>query len=115
MGSDLFYYGDIAVLTLDKAIIFRNHIAPACLNINAIHLNERRLPNDNTLGLMAGFGQTKEHKLSDNLKKIEIPIVNFKKCKEHSSFKNFLMPDKFCAGFTNNTGMVCRGKSMLEL
>ena len=117
MGSEMSYYADIAVLTLDEPIIFRNHIAPACLNIDASHSNDKRLPNDNTLGLVAGFGQTEELKPSDNLKKIELPIVNFKICKAlaDNSFKSFLMPDKFCAGFTNNTGMVCRGKSMFEL
>ena len=113
MGLETFYYADIAVLTLDNPIIFRNHIAPACLNINAIYSFDKRLPNDNTLGLVAGFGQIEEHKPSDNLKKFEIPIVNYKKCRAQApiNYRSFLVGDKICAGFTNNKGMVCRGKS----
>ena len=110
------YLGDIAVLTLDAAIIYRNHIAPACLNINARGVREKQLPIDNTLGLVAGFGQTRERKPSDVLRKIAVPIVSHEQCLKmaHDDYKHFLVNDKFCAGFTNNTGGLCKGKSMYE-
>ena len=107
------YQGDIAVLTLNAVIIYRNHIAPVCLNINTLLIIDKQLPRDDTLGLIAGFGQTETNKPSEVLRKIDLPIVEFNKCLEQApiDYRSFLVFDKFCAGFTNNTKYVCKGDS----
>ena len=112
-GKEMFYQGDIAFLTVSRAIIYRNHIAPACLNINAASINEKQLPAFGKLGLVAGFGQTIELKPSENLTKIILPYIDQNDC--HNSapddYKKFLVSDKFCAGYNNNQGYVCKGDS----
>lgn len=104
-GFILKYQGDLAILTLSDAIIYRNHISPACLNMNACGTKGKSLPRDNTLGLLAGFGSTEYGGPSGVLRKIKLPIVSFEQCFEMTDdfYKSFLVSDKFCAGFTNNT------------
>lgn len=112
-GKESKYEGNIAVLTLNEVIIYHNHIAPACLNINAVYGREKLLPRDNTLGSVAGFGQTEIGLPSEVLRIIYLPIVNFDKCwaQADNSFRPFLISDTFCAGFTDGTGYVCKGDS----
>lgn len=110
LGKDNNYYGDIAILTLKEAIIYRNNIGPACLNFNASTVNEKLLPPDDTIGLVAGFGM---HRGSPNnhLRKINYPIVNFEKCRvlADDSTIRFLV-DEFCAGYVDSE-VFCRGDS----
>ena len=115
IGSN--YLGDIAVLTLDAAIIFSNHIAPACLNINARGVRDKQLPINNTKGLLAGFGVTQGLKQSKVLRKIGVKIVSYERCLKMAAvdYKSFLVYDKSCAGFTNNTGGLCKGKTIYDL
>ncbi|CAO1373113.1 unnamed protein product [Diamesa serratosioi] len=113
MGLAGSYQNDIAILTLDNMIVYEDHIAPACLNWNAQYSTEKDLPAEYTIGLVAGFGQTEDGKLSTHLKKLELPYVGFPTCKAmaRDSLIPFLLGDKFCAGFSNNTGGVCKGDS----
>ena len=116
-GKERFYQGDIAFLTVSQAIIYRNHIAPACLNINAASIMEKQLPVFGKLGLVAGFGQTLDLQPSENLTKIILPYIDINDC--HNSapddYKKFLVSDKFCAGYNNNRGYVCKGDSGVGL
>ncbi|CAO1330142.1 unnamed protein product [Diamesa hyperborea] len=74
---------------------------------------DQQLPEDKQLGIVAGFGLTEDGKPSEVLKKIELPYIKFSDCKRivSSDYKPFLVGDKFCAGFTDNTGYVCKGDS----
>ena len=109
-GKDGLYEGDIAVLTLESPIIYRNHIINICLKDNTVTVEENQLP---LIGLVAGFGLNEEGTQSNVLKKIFLPIVKFDLCKSlvESSFEAYLIEDKFCAGYHDGTGGVCKGDS----
>lgn len=107
--SNGYYNGDIAILSLKEAIIYRNHIAKACLNFNALTLMEKLLPADDTYGLVAGFGINEERTPNKYLHKMSYPIVNYEKCRVLShSFISFLSYDNFCAGYNNGRDAFCR-------
>lgn len=95
------YDADIAIVTLNKPIIYKPHIAPACLDLDLKSIAEKQAPPHGKLGLVAGYGYTEvDGKPSDKLKKIELPVVDVRKCKEEApdTFKPFVTSDKFCAG-----------------
>jgi secreted trypsin-like serine protease len=108
------YDADIAILTLDKPIVYQPHIGPVCLNLDLKTLAEKAVPAHGTIGIVAGYGYTEaDGAPSDRLKKIELPIVDIKVCKQESpdNFKSFVTSDKFCAGYNDGRGAVCRGDS----
>lgn len=95
------YDADIAIVTLNKSIIYKPHIAPACLDINLKTIAEKQAPAEGTLGMVAGYGFTEANgSPSDVLKKIQLPVVDIRVCKEEApdNFKPFVTSDKFCAG-----------------
>jgi hypothetical protein len=52
-------------------------------------------------------------KPSETLKRIDLPVVDFQKCRDQApdNFKSFFTSDKFCAGYDNGQGGVCKGDS----
>lgn len=64
------------------------------------------------MGRVAGWGLDEENKSSPFLKVLDIPTVDYNKCKLNSkpSFVPFIGVDKFCAG-TALTENVCQGDS----
>lgn len=95
------YDADIAIVTLNKSIVYKSHIAPACLDLNLRTIVEKLPPPHGTIGFVAGYGYTEvDRKPSDKLKKIELPVVDVRTCKQEApdSFKPFVTSDKFCAG-----------------
>ncbi|CAO1427661.1 unnamed protein product [Diamesa hyperborea] len=111
-GIEMKFQGDFAVVTVNEVIVFRNHIAPACLNIDADGMDQQ-LPDVNQLGILAGFGLTEYGIPSEKSKKIELPYVKYSECRAAApkDYRSFLLSDKFCAGFTDGTGYVCNGDS----
>lgn len=125
------YDADIAIVTLNKPIIYKPHVAPACLDLDLKSIAEKQAPPHGELGLVAGYGFTEvDGKLSHKLKKIELPVVDVKICKQEApdEFKPFVTSDKFCAGefqkflnisqikipqtgYNDGRGAVCRGDS----
>lgn len=108
------YDADIAIVTLTKAIIYQPHVAPICLDLDLKTLSEKQIPPHGTIGIVAGYGYTEANGApSDRLKKIELPIVDIKVCKRDApeNYKSFVTSDKFCAGYNDGTGGVCKGDS----
>jgi hypothetical protein len=66
------------------------------------------------IGSVAGWGFTNAGgDPSDFLKIAKLPTVNFNKCKREApqNFKQFVTPDKFCAGNVGTSGdAVCQGE-----
>ncbi|CAO1434009.1 unnamed protein product [Diamesa tonsa] len=87
-------------------------IISACLNIDADGMDQQ-LPDVNQLGILAGFGLTEHGKPSEKLKKIVLPYIRYRECRAAApkDYRSFLLGDKFCAGFTDGTGYVCKGDS----
>jgi hypothetical protein len=95
------YDADIAIVTLNKSIIYKPHILPACLDLNLRSIAEKMPPPHNTIGSVAGYGYTEvDGKPSERLKKIDLPVVDVRTCKQEApdNFKPFVTSDKFCAG-----------------
>jgi modular serine protease len=95
------YDADIAIVTLNKPISYKSHIAPACLDLDLKTIAEKQWPPHGTMGVVAGYGYTEaDGKPSETLKKIFLPVVDVRTCKKEApdSFKQFVTSDKFCAG-----------------
>jgi hypothetical protein len=95
------YDADIAIVKLDKAIVYKPHIAPACLDLDLRTIAEKQPPPHGTIGMVAGFGFMEvDGKPSEILKKISLPVVDVRNCKNEApdAFKPFVTSDKFCAG-----------------
>lgn len=106
------YANDIAILILDKHIEFRPNVAPACVNLH--YGFEERVITPGSWGRVAGWGLTKVGgDPSDELKSIEIPVVNRAECRSSldGPTRPFLTDEKFCAGVLNQNAGVCKGDS----
>lgn len=106
------YANDIAILVLDKYIEFRRNIAPVCVNLH--YQFEERVITPGLWGRVPGWGVTKiGGDISDELKSIEIPVVNRTECRAHldRATRPFLTAEKFCAGILNQNAGVCHGDS----
>ncbi|XP_070496737.1 clotting factor C-like isoform X2 [Chironomus tepperi] len=108
------YDADIAIVTLNEKIIYQPHIGPVCLNFDLKTIADKQVPVSGTMGLVAGYGYTEtDGNPSDRLKKISLPIVDIRTCKSEApeNYKPFVTSDKFCAGYTDGRGAVCKGDS----
>ncbi|XP_071056951.1 chymotrypsin-like elastase family member 2A isoform X2 [Onthophagus taurus] len=102
------YQNDVAVLKMASAAEFTDYVRPVCLwegdlNINSVVGN---------LGSVVGWGFNEYGKLTEELIKLDMPIVSKDTC--IYSFPDFYVryttSDTFCAGFTNGS-TVCNGDS----
>ena len=75
-----------------------------------------QIVNENEIGVVAGWGNTKAGGIPSRvLKSINLPVVNYQQCeREAGDFKPFVTPDKFCSGFTNGSG-VCKGNFLINV
>lgn len=105
------FVSDIAVVVLEKPIIFQSYIKPVCVDFN-LKGNQRYVVSG-IQGRVAGWGLTTSGGVpSPVLKTIDLPTVDFNTCLNESppSFRPFITTDKFCAGFTTGDS-VCTGDS----
>lgn len=107
-----YFAADIALIVLDNFVEFKPHIAPICMDRN-LEYSEEKIVREGSMGIVAGWGYTEvDGKPSDTLKTANLPVINFQQCKREapSDYKQFVTPDKFCAGYKNNNNYgVCRG------
>lgn len=111
MDYEGLYVSDIAVVLLDKPIIFQLYIKPICVEYN-LKGNQRYVVSG-IQGRVAGWGLTASAgDPSPILKTLDLPTVDFNTCLNESpaSFKPFITTDKFCGGFTDGQS-VCKGDS----
>ncbi|CRL04521.1 CLUMA_CG017596, isoform A [Clunio marinus] len=106
-----FFSADFAIIVLDDFIVFRQHIAPICVDRDPL-LQEETVVKHGLMGTVGGWGfTTAGGEPSDYLKIAKLPTVDYSKCKREApqNFKQFVTPDKFCAG--GGTDAVCQGDS----
>lgn len=111
MDYEGLYVSDIAVVLLDKPIIFQSYIKPICVDYS-LKGNQRYVVSG-IQGRVAGWGLTaSQGEPSTVLKTLDLPTVDFNTCLNESppSFKPFITTDKFCGGFTSGES-VCKGDS----
>lgn len=107
-----FFSADFAIVVLDDFIIFRQHIAPVCVDKNNFLQEETEIVGGLN-GTVSGWGfTTAGGNVSDFLKIAKLPTVSYVKCKREApqNFKQFVTPDKFCAGNVGGGDSVCQGK-----
>lgn len=110
-----FFAADFAIIVLEDYIIFRQHIAPICIDKLKLLEEETEVPSSLT-GTVAGWGSFNFSLLiilftitylrwgfttaggipSDFLKIAKLPTVNYNQCKREApqNFKQFVTPDK---------------------
>uniref|UniRef100_A0A1B6E6T3 Peptidase S1 domain-containing protein n=1 Tax=Clastoptera arizonana TaxID=38151 RepID=A0A1B6E6T3_9HEMI len=103
------YGSDIAILILQRPVSMSAYIRPACLPwLNLSHI----YPNPGEIVTVAGWGLNENHKPSNYLNFIKIPVVLPKTCigTQPSDFRKYITHTTFCAGLLNGTN-VCNGDS----
>jgi secreted trypsin-like serine protease len=108
-----FFSADFIILVLDDFITFRQHILPICVNKNS-DLEEDTTVKAGLIGTVAGWGFTLAGSTpSDFLKIAKLPTVGYNQCKREApqNYKQFVTPDKFCAGNIGGGDTVCQGDS----
>uniref|UniRef100_A0AAR5PS75 Peptidase S1 domain-containing protein n=1 Tax=Dendroctonus ponderosae TaxID=77166 RepID=A0AAR5PS75_DENPD len=103
------YFNDIALLTLSAPIEVTDFVRPCCL------WTEERTSLDALVGrkgTVVGWGINEKGELSQNLMRIELPVISNTDClfSNRNFFSQFLSHNNFCAGFQNDTA-VCNGDS----
>ncbi|XP_019763656.2 limulus clotting factor C [Dendroctonus ponderosae] len=102
------YFNDIALLTLSAPIEVTDFVRPCCL------WTEERTSLDALVGrkgTVVGWGINEKGELSQNLMRIELPVISNTDCLfSNRNFSQFLSHNNFCAGFQNDTA-VCNGDS----
>ncbi|XP_055375505.1 modular serine protease-like [Condylostylus longicornis] len=106
-GADHDYANDIAVLTLNDHIIFKNHIRPACLTFK--EHNDKFLQSDRH-GIVAGWGITDDGNYSPELRSVELLSIDSNACRTKITKNDKIAGDKFCVE-TSTGKNVCQGDS----
>ncbi|XP_055630218.1 transmembrane protease serine 9-like [Toxorhynchites rutilus septentrionalis] len=102
------YKHDIALLELDRRVIFTERVLPVCLDLS----EDERIDFYRLHGKVPGWGYTEYDSVSKWLRMTELPLVNYTCCLESnpSVFSHSIYEGMFCAGYTNGTS-VCNGDS----
>ncbi|XP_055904363.1 serine protease snake [Eupeodes corollae] len=102
------YYHDIALIKLERPVVFSDKIQPACL---------WQLPTlDIPRSVAAGWGRTEfMGSKSDDLQKVDLNIIDQKVCREiyntERRLPKGLMDGQFCAGYMEGGKDTCQGDS----
>lgn len=104
-------YNDIALLELERDVVFGDYIKPACL-WTTFDVNY-------TSAIATGWGHTKHlGERSDDLLKVQLNMISNERCnviyKDHSSFqplKDGIVDTQFCAGSEFEDRDTCNGDS----
>ena len=101
------YNGDLALLKLDKPVLFSRHIRPVCLPINSIDTFEKQI------GVASGWGKMENGDLPETLRYVELNIVPNISCVANLGVVNIEITDKMICTFKGPTGTetTCTGDS----
>lgn len=104
------YEFDVAVVILNKFIVYTNYISPVCIEIGLTN-NDQQV-QDGLIGTVSGWGLLSNDQRTELLKIVQLPAVSNELCKANtpSSFHPLITNDKFCAGHLDKI-TVCAGDS----
>lgn len=91
-----FFSADFALIVLNDFIVFRQHIAPVCVNKDNYFVEETEVAGGLN-GTVSGWGfTTAGGNVSEFLKIARLPTVSYTKCKKDApqNFKQFVTPGK---------------------
>ncbi|CAB4010388.1 chymotrypsinogen A-like [Paramuricea clavata] len=102
------YDQDIAILQLNKDVVFNDHVRPLCLNENALKTDQ--------ICTVTGYGKTSHtaRKKSAHLLQADVPIVASDVCvKAYNQTKppRSVTKNMLCAGYVNGGIDACSGDS----
>ncbi|XP_020822821.1 vitamin K-dependent protein C isoform X3 [Phascolarctos cinereus] len=100
---------DIALLYLDKSVVFSKYILPICLpNLGLAH---RELMKEGTETVVTGWGRQFEESRNRTytLRFIKIPLASYTKCSQ--TMQNSISENMLCAGMLGDTRDACEGDS----
>ncbi|KAK9732094.1 Trypsin [Popillia japonica] len=107
------YRDDIALIQLETPFQITGQVRPICIDID--NLYEEYDFIDGVKAVVAGWGlSTSGGHATQVLKKLEVPYVDRRKCKETFGLEfaqKYLTSDKICAGYHNMNKSVCNGDS----
>ncbi|XP_073997613.1 modular serine protease-like [Rhodnius prolixus] len=101
-GKSNSYEQDIAVLDLEKSIVLSTVVLPACVDWLAEGIFYLGM-----LGTVVGWGLNQFKTPTDSLEMTRLPYYDYDSCRRESppEFLRFITYDKFCAGYSNGTGV----------
>nr|XP_012220724.1 PREDICTED: uncharacterized protein LOC105671295 isoform X2 [Linepithema humile] len=101
------FVNDIAVVRLERAVIFSDHIRPVCLPTAPV--------NSGTICFVTGWGQTNEFNrvFPDTLQEVQLPVISTEDCRRKTLFLPLyrITSGMLCAGFENGGKDACLGDS----
>jgi secreted trypsin-like serine protease len=107
---DVNFANDIALLRLDREVVFKKHISPACLP----RYSSYREPEVGARPYVAGWGSVQYNERSSNiLRDVAVPVVNSSSCAEsYARFRTVTIDDRIlCAGYADGGKDACQGDS----
>ncbi|KAG9351358.1 hypothetical protein JZ751_022606, partial [Albula glossodonta] len=106
-SSHNMYNHDIALLRMEKPIVFSDYVVPICLGPKEFTEN---LLQTSSHSVVSGWGRIRfEGAESPVLQKVEVPYVDRKDCKDSSSER--ITRFMFCAGYATERKDSCQGDS----
>lgn len=114
-GERAVYDNDVALIQLDKQVVFTDQIQPVCLQPSSI-INNNYLTHKfgRKIGRVVGCGQYSEFRKSspDYLREVYVPYVNREDCAAVNIGQGNFTDSMFCAGYSRrNMGDACFGDS----
>ncbi|KAK9509571.1 hypothetical protein O3M35_006859 [Rhynocoris fuscipes] len=101
VGDGTRYAEDIALLETEVSFVFNHFVLPVCLDrFGVVKFQE------DTKGIIAGWGRTENGTLSDDLREVRLPIMPIVQCRQmFPEFIQFLTTDKYCVIHQNGSGI----------
>lgn len=114
-GERAVYDNDVALIQLDKQVVFTDQIQPVCLQPSTI-INNNYLTHKfgRKIGRVVGCGQYSEFRKAspDYLREVYVPYINREDCAAVNIGQGNFTDSMFCAGYSRrNMGDACFGDS----
>ncbi|XP_046832412.1 uncharacterized protein LOC124430208 [Vespa crabro] len=100
------FNNDIALIEMDRPVSLDSIIRTACLP------EDKAIDYTGAMATVVGWGRTGENKpVSDELRKVNVPILSQEECDQAGYQKNRLTDNMFCAGYLDGKRDACFGDS----
>ncbi|GFT80300.1 clotting factor B [Nephila pilipes] len=112
-----FYYNDIALLKLERPVVFNNYVMPVCLPSPSVPLMEDEELEGKKVTVMGWGDESYGGKTSRVLKEASFPIVSRESCNTSyfrvasNRFPRGITASMLCAGAPNGGKDACQGDS----
>ncbi|XP_043679848.1 transmembrane protease serine 9-like [Vespula pensylvanica] len=100
------FNNDIAIIEMDRPVSLDSIVRTACLP------EDKAIDYTGAMATVVGWGRTGENKpVSDELRKVNVPILSQEECDQAGYQKNRLTDNMFCAGYLDGKRDACFGDS----